>query len=513
MIDFLISSLICYWSIEILTKKNIRPFPFIWFSFICLGCRSEGNLGSKETNCTSKAKKAKVSSSGSTRSFDRTSSPSEFLIPVPLIYSSDFPSNIINTTNNGNKQGNVCNNSVIKLTFCTSEGGLPDNFAATLRIFVNVWESGLNGMDDDAVKLINLSIRDFVKNILTAVLTYRSSHKTTSDGFRYGFGSPSANPLQLNTYPSISSSSSFSDSVNRSANIGLFNYSSDSLTSSIIHHPNLLEQDALHQVAVCDGNRSWIRNQESEETREDFQIREECWKGRREESINLWHLFHALKKNRNCISSNSIYATNMTRIITRLNHDKWHFTLMECLFSWTVPDALLCSWRWAEAKVFRESLSWNKNEKRLVRTVSPPIGSGVQRRKIVSETMMMVSSGREPSSPQIVVTYSFLNDIDWRPLNGLRLPVPCFGLEDSSETHTVFPVESTIDLFVMRLTTGTFTKRFLDLWQADLIRCEPYTSGFRHEFATANVKSPSFVYSSNLLADSSSIWYQNTTTT
>lgn len=296
--------------------------------FICSsGCRSDGNTGSKEGNSssTSKAKKAKVSSLGSTRSFDRTSSPSEFLIPVPLISSSDFPSKIINTTSNGtNKHENGNNNNVIRLTFCTSEGGLPDNFAATLRIFVNVWESGLNGMDDEVVKLINLSIRDFVKNILTAVLTSRSSHKTTCDGFRYDFGSTSVNPLQLNTYP-LNGLSSFSEPANRSANMSLFNYSSDSLTSSIIHHPDLLEQDALHQVAANEGACTLKRSRDvidKLELEEDSQIRKECWSGRRGESINLWNLFHALKTYRNCISSNSIYATNMTRIMARLNHDE-----------------------------------------------------------------------------------------------------------------------------------------------------------------------------------------------
>lgn len=218
---------------------------------------------------------------------------------------------------------------MIKLTFCTSEGGLPDNVAATLRIFVNVWESGLNGMDDEVVKLINLSIRDFVKNILTAVLTSRSSHKTTCDGrFKYDFGSTTLNPLQLNTYPMNGLSSSFSDPANRSANMALINYSSDSLTSSIIHHPDLLEQDALHQVAANEGSCT-LRRKRSRETdklvveeEEDSQIRKECWSGRKEESINLWNLFHALKTYRNCISSNSIYATNMTRIMARLNHDE-----------------------------------------------------------------------------------------------------------------------------------------------------------------------------------------------
>lgn len=222
---------------------------------------------------------------------------------------------------------------MIKLTFCTNEGGLPDNFATSLRIFVNVWESGLNGMDDEVVKLINLSIRDFVKNILTAVLTFRSSHKTTPDGFRYDFGSCHMNPLQLNTYPSIghpSSSSSTEQVPNRCGSMGLFNYSSDWLTSGIIHHPDLLEQDALHQVAAYGGKSGFSWNQNKKkfvdgriggEEDDDLEVRKECWDGRREESINLRHLFHALKTYRNFISSNSLYTVNMARIIARLNHD------------------------------------------------------------------------------------------------------------------------------------------------------------------------------------------------
>lgn len=210
---------------------------------------------------------------------------------------------------------------------------------------MNVWESGLNGMDDETVKLINLSIRDFVKNILTAVLSFRSSCKMTSDGFRFNFGVPSSmDPLKLNTYQT-SAGRSFTptDSSGNRSSANMLNYSSDPLTSSIIQHPDVLEQDALHQVASSSssslshggnlrslshgGNlrRSFKQYQKDEccdeEYCEDLRRREECWnEGRSEESINLWHLFHALKTYRNCITSNSIYSTNMTRIITRLNH-------------------------------------------------------------------------------------------------------------------------------------------------------------------------------------------------
>ena len=46
-----------------------------------------------------------------------------------------------------------------KVSYCSRETLLPDHFMSHLRVFVICWESGLDGVQDNAVKLCNTALR------------------------------------------------------------------------------------------------------------------------------------------------------------------------------------------------------------------------------------------------------------------------------------------------------------------------------------------------------------------
>jgi hypothetical protein len=46
-----------------------------------------------------------------------------------------------------------------KVSYCQRESSLPDHFMSHLRVFVISWEMGLDGVQDNAVKLCNAALR------------------------------------------------------------------------------------------------------------------------------------------------------------------------------------------------------------------------------------------------------------------------------------------------------------------------------------------------------------------
>lgn len=59
-----------------------------------------------------------------------------------------------------------------KVTYCRRESSLPDHFMSHLRIFVVSWEMGLDGVQDNAVKLCNAALR--VRKLIYSVMIFNS---------------------------------------------------------------------------------------------------------------------------------------------------------------------------------------------------------------------------------------------------------------------------------------------------------------------------------------------------
>ena len=54
-----------------------------------------------------------------------------------------------------------------KVSYCSRESVLPDHFMSHLRVFVICWETGLDGVQDNAVKLCNAALRVCLQPIVS----------------------------------------------------------------------------------------------------------------------------------------------------------------------------------------------------------------------------------------------------------------------------------------------------------------------------------------------------------
>lgn len=181
-----------------------------------------------------------------------------------------------------------------KVVFSLSEGSLPDHFMANLRMLVIVWETGLDNLSNDAVLLLNLALRDFIKNILMYVLTFKSAFRSYDKGqVRYAVGAPMVNPYLKNShslckYPQDIHSSYVTDSGEH--------------MPAVLPTNETAEHDAIFQIAC-----SKLPN--------DYES------PRERGLITLWQVFHALRLNKSALPSHSVYTINMEKIITRLSHN------------------------------------------------------------------------------------------------------------------------------------------------------------------------------------------------
>lgn len=161
---------------------------------------------------------------------------------------------------------------------------------SNLRLFVNVWEFGLDGITDDTIDLINLAIRDFIKNIILSILTFKSDFRTCeSDKFKYGFGTGSVNPFLIN-------SSTFRQDKSLESNATVINENGD-LEPALPYNKAYALQDALVKVACSNFPNLPIDKMNK---------------------INLWHLYYCLKNDPSCIPIHPVKAPNMERIQMRL---------------------------------------------------------------------------------------------------------------------------------------------------------------------------------------------------
>lgn len=189
------------------------------------------------------------------------------------------------------------NRALMQIAYSSDEGSLPDHFMTNLRMLVIVWEAGLDNLTNESVHLLNLAVRDFMKNIIMSVLTFKSAYSTYDKGrLRHAVGAPAVNPYLKNSrrickYPSKSRS-------NRLNEFGETNLNE-------IRNSQSAEQEAIYQLACSNYPTSnWMIPNVN---------------GNRN-VINMWHLFHALKLHKSTILSHSLYATCMEKIIMHLAH-------------------------------------------------------------------------------------------------------------------------------------------------------------------------------------------------
>lgn len=84
------------------------------------------------------------------------------------------------------------------MKYVTEERHVPDEKLVESRLVVTALKYDLDGADDEVAKMINIAVRLFLKNILTAVISKCSGFRIRENSFQHGIGFPVPNPWLRN---------------------------------------------------------------------------------------------------------------------------------------------------------------------------------------------------------------------------------------------------------------------------------------------------------------------------
>ncbi|XP_067140968.1 transcriptional adapter 1-like isoform X1 [Centruroides vittatus] len=173
-----------------------------------------------------------------------------------------------------------------RLSFCSRDYTLPDISMIHGRMFVTAWDCGLDGVDDNSARLMMLAVQQQLKTILMAVFSRRNAYKVREGKFQYAMGTPPINPY-------IRNANKISDRTDNS--------NQTSISALGEHVPSIkptidqCESEIALQIASS-GRTQHLP------------------------PVSPFDLLEALMIHKSCISSHTVYAINIERIITRL----WH---------------------------------------------------------------------------------------------------------------------------------------------------------------------------------------------
>jgi len=175
--------------------------------------------------------------------------------------------------------------------YVAREGTLPDVGLIHGRLLVAAWDEGLEGVDNEAVKLTMVAVEQQLRTILVSLLCSRNGWREKG-GVRHSVGAPLPNPWLRNVQSQLrreASNAATEATLRNEAGLGPAD-------------PPLAdkaEADAMYETA-CAGN-----------------IGE-----KNKRPLSLFDLMATLQNDRSVIPSHTVYSINMERIIARLNHEE-----------------------------------------------------------------------------------------------------------------------------------------------------------------------------------------------
>ncbi|XP_076347714.1 transcriptional adapter 1-like isoform X2 [Tachypleus tridentatus] len=169
-----------------------------------------------------------------------------------------------------------------RLSFCSRDYTLPEVSMVHGRMFVTAWDIGLDGVEDGAVKMVMLAVRQQLKGILVCVFRRRSTYRLREGKFRYAMGVAAINPYLRNSYKTLDSGS---------------NSNGDHLPS-IKPTIDCAEVEAVLETACGSCHPPLLP------------------------PVCPLDLLEALQVHKSCINSHSVYSVNLERLIAKI----WHPT-------------------------------------------------------------------------------------------------------------------------------------------------------------------------------------------
>jgi transcriptional adapter 1 len=163
---------------------------------------------------------------------------------------------------------------------------LPDIGLLHGRMMVAAWDYGLEGVEDNTVKLLMEAVEYQLKNLIMVTLARRVGYKLREKHFRYGMAAP--------------------------------------LPESHLRNVCLVQDDAheSHATVVCTKGHIPTLRPSVETGSRDAAVHLSCTPEHlpAHSSITLLDLYDALQVHKSALPSHTVYATNMERISCRL----WH---------------------------------------------------------------------------------------------------------------------------------------------------------------------------------------------
>ncbi|CAH0397315.1 unnamed protein product [Chilo suppressalis] len=175
--------------------------------------------------------------------------------------------------------------------YASQEIFLPDHALVVGRFMLAAWELGLEGADDDAADIIVVAVQNFLKNIITAIVTQRKGYKTRSNHFVYDVGGDMPNMWLRNT------SKLYDPQEEGRVNV---DDGPDALAPRCPPTIDEVEQSAAFEIAcsvpVTEPN---------------------------DDKLTIDEFYNTLMTHRNIIACHSVYAVNMERLAVMLNHPSY----------------------------------------------------------------------------------------------------------------------------------------------------------------------------------------------
>ncbi|KAM3968006.1 transcriptional adapter 1 [Aphomia sociella] len=175
--------------------------------------------------------------------------------------------------------------------YAAQEVFLPDHALVVGRFMLAAWELGLEGADDDAADIIVVAAQNFLKNIISTVISQRKGYKMRGKHFMYDVGADMPNMWLRN------SSKLYDPQLEGRVNV---DDGADALGPRCPPTIDEMEQSAAFEIACS------VPNTEPND-----------------DKLTIDELYNTLLTHKNAIACHSVYAVNMERLALMLNHPSY----------------------------------------------------------------------------------------------------------------------------------------------------------------------------------------------
>ncbi|CAK1551657.1 unnamed protein product [Leptosia nina] len=175
--------------------------------------------------------------------------------------------------------------------YAAQEIFLPDHALVVGRFMLAAWELGLEGADDEAADLMVVAVQNFLKNVISAVISQRKGYKLRNKHFMYDIGADMPNMWLRSVNKLYDPQSEGRVNVDEGT---------DGLGPRCPPTIDEVEHSAAYEIACSAPNAE-----------------------ANDEKLTIDEFYNTLLVHKNVIACHSVYAVNMERLAGMLNHPSY----------------------------------------------------------------------------------------------------------------------------------------------------------------------------------------------